>query len=310
MLTFSGTRARETYMPEMRALLNSGEIVKTRGRETRELLDVYTMISGVSDHCILLPARRWNPWLALSEFLWIAAGRNDLKALMPYNSIIEEFSDDRLTLYGAYGRRLYGQIDDMIGRLRQDPNDRRAVLSIWEARDLTAQSKDPPCNNLLYFKLRDGRLNMTVICRSNDLHWGLYAVNIPTFGLLQEYIASRLGVELGWQAHLSNSLHIYTDDKRANAITERMMNDFSRIDYPAHGMAFEKHELEDLESHAEFAKACNQTLEDGYNELPFLKFASDFLTMYKERKWQPELLDDRFADWKAAAQLFAQQMWK
>ena len=151
MRAFSSKYAQDIYVPELFAILDEGDDVDVRGRKTVELLDVYTEILEPWHHCILIPERRWNPWIALSEFLWIMAGRRDVEALRPYNQNIGDYSDDGKTLYGAYGWRMFGQIDALVERLRKDPSDRRAVLSIWEAEDLTANTKDPPCNDMVMF---------------------------------------------------------------------------------------------------------------------------------------------------------------
>ena len=326
MQSHSARYARDLYLPWLDDLITSGEEVDVRGRKTIEILDAISVVEEPWHHCILIPERRWNPWLALSEALWILAGRNDVAALAPYNSHIRDYSDDGISLYGAYGARIYDQIDPLIARLRRDPSDRRAVLSIWDARstldrvpvDLLSQSKDPPCNNLVYFKLRNNKLHMTVMCRSNDLHWGLFAVNLPTFGILQEYIAARLGVGIGTQTHLSNSLHIYTDDKTASAITQRMIHSFTDEwpEYPEHERAFES--LEHIESHAEFAKICSDILEDGpgvvfKTPIPFLFFAQKFLWAYITKDFDSEwFLKEwsQYKDWIIAGESFKQAVWK
>lgn len=308
MLSFTGVRAQEIYPQQLKTLLEVGDRVEVRGRTTLELLNCTTEIHRPWDPCILIPGRRWNPWLALSEGLWILAGRNDVKSLLPYNSTITEFSDNGKTLYGAYGKRMYWQIEEIVHRLRVDPSDRRAVLQIWDSLsslhetaigmgDLTVNSKDPPCNNLVYFKLRDGKLHMTVINRSNDIHWGLYAVNAPTFAMLQQYIAARLGADMGIQTHFSNSLHVYVDDSRARTVTQHMNAEPEYQEYPAHLPIFEH--LEEL-SHFDFAKMCGMVLDDEElpgNTPPFLGFAQDYLRMYRERTWQPEILTNAYADW-------------
>lgn len=314
MKHFSERLARDNYNAQLQILFAEGSPVEVRGRSTVELLDVYTEIKEPQHHCILIPSRRWNPWLALSEFLWIMGGDNEFKDILPYNRNIANYSDDGTTLYGAYGYRIYWQINDLVYRLERDPTDRRAVLAIWNAPDLYVNSKDPPCNNLLYFKIREGKLNMTVINRSNDIHWGLYAVNIPTFGLLQEYLASRLNVDLGVQAHLSNSFHVYTDQRESVQITKRMLKDPVVSWYPRHRMAFEKGELTYLDGnlgHYDIARYCREVLKGTYQgDLPFLKFAQEFLTMYRERSWRPDALDQDFADWIEAGEIFVRQVWK
>lgn len=53
-------------------------------------------------------------------------------------------------------------------------------------------------------------LDLTVCCRSNDLIWGAYGANIVHFSVLQEYLAARLGAEVGILYQVSNNFHAYT----------------------------------------------------------------------------------------------------
>jgi tetratricopeptide (TPR) repeat protein len=74
---------------------------------------------------------------------------------------------------------------------------------------------------MVFFKLRGNKLNMSVINRSNDLHWGLYSANIMQFSMMQRILASCLHVELGIYRHFSDSLHIYIDN---DEISPRIIN--------------------------------------------------------------------------------------
>src|SRR3990167_6821425 len=113
------------YRQQLRDLVERPDyIVTVRGRPTRELLNVVTGITNPRARCQIVPGRKLNPWLALSESLWLLAGRNDVASLLPYNKRITQFSDDGKTLYGAYGKRITGQIELMINRLKRDPADR------------------------------------------------------------------------------------------------------------------------------------------------------------------------------------------
>lgn len=313
--------ARDLYLPALQELVDEGERVDVRGRQTLEILNYISEVEEPEHHCILIPSRRWNPWLALSESLWILAGRNDVAALKPYNSNISNFSDDGDVLYGAYGKRVYDQIEPLIERLRKDTSDRRAVLSIWDTKDLTVASKDPPCNDMLFFKLRRNRLDMTVMCRSNDIHWGLFAVNLPTFSILQVYLAARLGVQVGIQTHLSNSFHVYTDEPAAVAITDRMLYgpEGAIPAYPEHQLVFRAREFFNRNiTHEDIAEMCSEVLEGHYrpgNVSPwptFLHFAADFLKQYREREWHPEHISwfGMHPDWILAGQLFVDRVWK
>lgn len=309
MHTHSFKFARSAYRPWLQFIEDVGDEVEVRGRKTKEVLNAITEITEPWHHCILIPSRRWNPWLALSEAMWILAGRNDVATLLPYNSRIIDYSDDGKTLYGAYGFRFYDQIEPLIKRLKNDPSDRRCVLQIWDHfvfSDLYSETKDPPCNNLVYFKLRENKLHMTVINRSNDLHWGLFAVNLPTFGILQEYIAARLCVDIGTQTHFSNSLHIYTDRPEVTTITNRMLYDQPDDlgSYPKHGLIFEPEEMDGY-NHDDIAWLCERAFTDfdlPTKAPPFFFWAQNFLKAYRDKT--PIQDSERFADWVKAGRMF------
>lgn len=304
------------YQYQLNYILGHGQDVEVHGRPTKELLDVATIIEEPRRRVHVVPGRRANPFLAMSEALHVLGGRNDVASLLPYNKRILEFSDDGLTLYGAYGKRIHPQMGALLARLNNKPfNDRRAVLSIWQPEDLVQNTKDPPCNDIVAFKLRDSLLYMTIFNRSNDLHWGLYAVNIYQFSILQEYLAARLGVELGTQTHISNSLHIYTEGPGAE-ITKRML---AAIDKPLPVLPDPQPLFPNgLPSHAEFVEDCNLVLdqeeyggEDPEEEgIAFLEFASDFLRCYREHRAGVtiDLSECRhgnyYADWLEAAEEF------
>lgn len=99
------------------------------------------------------------------------------------------------------------QVHEVAALLARSPNTRRAQLITWEPPvDLGAG--DPPCLQLIQFLLRQGRLNMKVVFRSNDM---LMAAGCNMYALIrfQELMAAELGVEVGWYEHTSNSAHIY-----------------------------------------------------------------------------------------------------
>lgn len=67
------------------------------------------------------------------------------------------------------------------------------------------------CNDMIFLKIRDSKLHITVANRSNDLVWGLYGANAVQFSILQEYMAAWLGIGVGTYRHVSDSLHAYLD---------------------------------------------------------------------------------------------------
>lgn len=187
---------------------------------------VTTIYAYPTERVLFSPKRNANPVFHLMESLWMLAGRNDTAFLTPFVKRIGDYSDDGMTLWGAYGFRWreffgYDQLDAITAAIRQDPNTRRAVLAMWNGMqredenesDLAVAAnggKDVPCNTHVYFDARDGRLNMTVCCRSNDLWWGCYGANAVHFSVLLEYMAAKCGLPVGVYRQMSNDLHVYT----------------------------------------------------------------------------------------------------
>lgn len=99
------------------------------------------------------------------------------------------------------------QVCSVIALLKRSPTTRRAQVITWEP-PVDLGSREPPCLQLIQFLLRQGRLNMKVVFRSNDM---LMAAGCNMYALIrfQERVAANLGVEVGWYEHTSNSAHIY-----------------------------------------------------------------------------------------------------
>lgn len=81
-------------------------------------------------------------------------------------------------------------------------------------------SRDVCCNLSVMFSIRNVStgieaaghidvLDMTVTNRSNDMIWGMLGANYVHFSFLQEYMAARLGVDVGVYHHFTNNLHVY-----------------------------------------------------------------------------------------------------
>lgn len=170
--------------------------------------------------------RNCNHVFHLMESIWMLAGRNDVAFLQQFNGNIESYSDDGATFHAAYGHRWrnhFGvdQIVSCIEMLAIDPNDRRAVISMWDAREdgNGKTGKDFPCNMMIMpsishhrvpdFTPCNPRLDFTIINRSNDLVWGLCGANAVHMTMLQEFMACALGVEVGAWHHITNNLHVY-----------------------------------------------------------------------------------------------------
>lgn len=158
---------------------------------------------------------RGHPFSALGELLWYLAGRDDLEFIQPYIPKYKKEADDGI-LHGAYGPRLMGtgsavnQLQNVTDLLRERPGSRRAVIQLFDAKDLTENYREIPCTTTLQFHLRDTGLHLTASMRSNDAYWGL-PHDVFCFTMLQEMMARRLGTTLGQYFHYAGSMHVYDD---------------------------------------------------------------------------------------------------
>lgn len=208
--------------------------VAPRGIRTLEVREPFATTYTNPEECVLTdPVRDANPFFHLYEAYWILCGFNDVDRLAWYNAQIREYSDDGETFHGAYGYRAryftttapryeVDQIQYVIDLLKADPDSRRAVISLWNpSMDAVGiGGKDYPCNAMLFFKIREGALNLTVCNRSNDAVWGCYGANAVQFSILLQYIARKLKVPVGRYTQVSDSLHVYLDGK-AGEVWER-----------------------------------------------------------------------------------------
>lgn len=192
-----------------------------------------------------------NPFFHLMEGLWMIAGRNDSSFLNRYISDFgQRFAEPDGDVHDAYGHRWreamgFDQLSEIVRRLRDNPQDRQCVLQMWDARtdnfengmnDLRGDWRGRPCNTHAYFRVRDVAyrdppvtdqnsaewesritrgedkvLDMTICCRSNDAVWGAHGANAVHFSMLMEYVAGRVGVQVGTMYQLSNNYHSYIE---------------------------------------------------------------------------------------------------
>lgn len=177
---------------------------------------VTTVYNRPTERVIFWAEREANPFFHLMESLWMLAGRNDVEYVTRFVKTMADFSDDGQTFHGAYGHRWrvhfgFDQLQEVINNLKANPDDRRQVIQMWDARaDLSRQGKDLPCNTIAFVAINpEGSLDLTVCNRSNDMIWGAYGANAVHFSVLLEYLAAGIGVPVGRYYQVSNNFHSY-----------------------------------------------------------------------------------------------------
>lgn len=196
-----------------------GKPAESRGLQTLRVHGPVTTIYERPEERVLFDrVRDANPFFHLIESLWILGGSKRVDLPSVFLNSIARFSDDGMTFHGAYGYRLrkafgFDQIMRAIELLVTKPDTRQCVMSIWHPElDMRANTKDMPCNDMVMLDIVDGRLNMTVCNRSNDVIWGAYGANAVQFSILQEFIAVYAKLERGLYVQQSNNYHVYTDN--------------------------------------------------------------------------------------------------
>lgn len=223
--------AGEAFVSKLGEIASVGQPVTVRGHLTRELRNQTITLLEPLERCITIPGRRNNTFAAIAETMWVIAGRNDLAYLSAYLPRAGDFSDDGTTWRAAYGPRLrHWQGVDQLERvkilLNDSPESRRAVMSLFDPATDYGDSRDVPCTNWLHFNVRDKKLNLNVVVRSNDLMWGFSGINTFEWSVLQEMMAYWVGVEVGESTYFVSSLHLYQRhyDRAARIISQNYHN--------------------------------------------------------------------------------------
>ena len=212
----------------------------SRGKVTKEVRGPsITTYTHPRHRVVFSPVRNANPFFHIIDAIWLLSGSNRAELPCAFLPSLAQYSDNGLTFHGAYGHRLrhlfgFDQIEATVQLLRDKPDTRQAVMSIWHPmHDLNVATKDVPCNDMLMFNLRNGKLDMTVCCRSNDAVWGAYGANVVQFSVLLEYMAALVGVPMGHYVQMSNSLHFYEDTPAIDNLREGHYRVFPQSGYHA-----------------------------------------------------------------------------
>lgn len=253
------------------------------------------------------PVRNANPFFHVMEFIWMMAGSNSAHWISQFNKNILNSAESSGIIRGAYGDRWEDgdQIYRVIELLKKTPNTRRAVISMWKAGvDLSPGHKDYPCNTHIYFgQDSQGRLDMTVCNRSNDLIWGMLGSNIVHMTMLHEVICEATQMDMGIYRVVTNNLHMYTGLDKFNDI----LNTLVEVDkYPL------VHEpiLRDGESYSDFTDECDYFINGRFNLLKNTWLVSTALPIHNAYMERIHKLGDGLThtkdivanDWRIACQ--------
>lgn len=216
------TRNTNTLAPKLYDVLRR-EGVRTSSRNGPVLRfkePVSICLSHPHERVNFCPVRDANPFFHLMEGLAMIGNHNSAKLLAYFAKPIAQFSDDGRTFNAFYGERArytWGdQLSVVIDELRVKPDTRQALIQLWHPGDLTLRTKDKACNlSMLFSRDEEDRLCMTTFNRSNDaVLGGVSGANIVHLSMFQEYVAGALDRPIGPWWHISNNLHVYTEQSQ------------------------------------------------------------------------------------------------
>ncbi len=120
----------------------------------------------------------------------------------------------------TYGERLFSykideyteinQIKRIICQLKECPYTRRAVAMLWNV-EKDRNSQHPPCLIYHSFLVRNGKLYLTAVIRSNDI-FKAWPLNAFALNELLKYVCRESNLKYGNLTIVSNSAHIYETD--------------------------------------------------------------------------------------------------
>lgn len=230
----------KAYLDALRNIRENGIDRAGRNGTTRALFALQIR-SNLADGFPALTTKKLAFKAVKSELLWFLEGSNDDNRLKELNSSEKtiwtanaeadywtpkaKFPGDLGRVYGVQWRNWQSpdgstvdQIARVIEKIKNDPNDRRLIVSAWNPGELD-QMALPPCHMLFQFFVAGDKLSLHMIQRSCDMFLGV-PFNIASYGLLLSMVAQVTGKVPGELVLTLNDAHIY--ENHFDAVDEQL----------------------------------------------------------------------------------------
>ena len=183
---------------------------------TKALFNVGFYITDPQDNKIINKERNWKLDYAEAEWQWYLSGDRNIKKLGDIYGKIPEIwkrmADENGNVNSNYGWQWIrtDQLNHAIRLLRKDSSTRQAAISIYDAKEHIKYDNDTPCTYAVQFTILNGKLDMCVTMRSNDLWYG-FCNDQYCFSELQKYVAEQLDIPVGVYYHFAHNMHLYNN---------------------------------------------------------------------------------------------------
>lgn len=154
----------------------------------------------------------WDEWEIAEDGKWKATQNVLENGHLVKKEVVREFDKKYAHTIGtAYGWivKRYHLIDELIDKIKNNPTDRRMIMSLWQNEFLNTAVL-PSCVWSSEWDVTDGRINLWVHQRSCDVPLGL-PFNITQYAVLLSLIASVTGLKPGKMYWSIKDAHIYVN---------------------------------------------------------------------------------------------------
>ncbi|KAG0493542.1 hypothetical protein HPP92_004536 [Vanilla planifolia] len=117
------------------------------------------------------------------------------------------FGAEYIDMHADYTGKGFDQLADVINKIKNNPDDRRIILSAWNPSDLNKMAL-PPCHMFAQFYVDNGELSCQMYQRSADMGLGV-PFNIASYALLTCIIAQVCDLIPGEFIHVIGDAHVY-----------------------------------------------------------------------------------------------------
>ena len=155
----------------------------------------------------------WDEWEIDEDGLWKATQNIlDENGNLVKKDVVKDFGKDWAHTIGtAYGWivKRYGLVDNLINKIKNNPTDRRMIMSLWQDEFLDTAVL-PSCVWCSEWDVTDGKVNMMVHQRSCDVPLGL-PFNVTQYAVLLSMIAQCTNLKPGTIDWSIKDAHIYVN---------------------------------------------------------------------------------------------------
>jgi len=117
------------------------------------------------------------------------------------------FGAKYVDMHTDYTGQGFDQLADCIHKIKNNPEDRRILMSAWNPSDLKEMAL-PPCHMFCQFYVANGELSCQMYQRSADMGLGV-PFNIASYALLTHMVAHVCGLKPGDFVHTIGDAHVY-----------------------------------------------------------------------------------------------------